>query len=137
MDYILGADFHLFGNVSVWDPRHNSDHYLVLGCLHSASLQEHTRYLRGRKKLPLFPPTAPTREDKIFAALRRAVPKPRVREARKNEWISSATWRLVDKIVSARRDPAKDQTLIRRLGRDIKASMSMDSRRRAEEAGRR
>ena len=41
-DYILGTDRRLFGNVSVRDPRHNSDHYMVLGCLHSASLTEHT-----------------------------------------------------------------------------------------------
>ena len=47
-DYILGTDFRLFGNVSVQDPSHNSYHYLVLGCLHSASLKEHARYLRGR-----------------------------------------------------------------------------------------
>ena len=124
-----------FGNVSVRSPRQNSDHYLVLDCLHSASLKEHTRYLRGRKKLHLRPPTAPTREDKIFAALRRAVPKPRAQEARKNEWISGATWRIVDERVSARRDPEKYQTLIRRLGRAIKASISTDRGRWAEEAG--
>ena len=77
-DYILGTDCRLFGNVSIRDPRHNSDHYLVLGFLNSASLREHMRYLRGRKKLPLRLLTEPTREDKIFAALQRAVPKPRV-----------------------------------------------------------
>ena len=32
-DYILRTDRHLFWNVSVRDPRHNSDHYMVLGCL--------------------------------------------------------------------------------------------------------
>ena len=32
-DYILGTDHCLFWNVSVWDPRHNTDHYMVLGCL--------------------------------------------------------------------------------------------------------
>ena len=42
-DYILGTDIRLFGNVSIQDPRHNSDHYMVLGCLNSASLTEHTR----------------------------------------------------------------------------------------------
>ena len=42
-DYILGTDHHLFGNVSIRDPMHNSDHYMVLGCLHSASLKEHAR----------------------------------------------------------------------------------------------
>ena len=134
-DYILGTYRRLFENVSVRDPRHNSDHYLVLVCLHSASLKEHMWYLRGQKKLPLCPPTAPTWEDKIFAALRRAVLKPRAREAWKNEWISAATWRLVNERVSARRDPVKDQTLIRRHCHAIKSSMSTDRRRRAEEAG--
>ena len=42
-DYILGTDCHIFGNVSVRDPRHNSDHYMVMGFLHSASLKEHSR----------------------------------------------------------------------------------------------
>ena len=37
-DYILGTDRRLFWNVSVRDPRHNSDHYMVLSCLPSASL---------------------------------------------------------------------------------------------------
>ena len=35
-DYILGTDRRIFRNVVVWDPRHNSDHYMVLGCLPSA-----------------------------------------------------------------------------------------------------
>ena len=83
-DYILGTDRRLFGNVSVRDPMYNSDRYMFLGCLYSAPLREHTRYLGGRKRLPLRPPTAPTREDGIFAALQRAVPKPLVREAGKN-----------------------------------------------------
>ena len=34
-----------------------------------------------------------------------------------------------------RRDPAKGQTIIRRLGRATKASLTTDRRRRAEEAG--
>ena len=134
-DYILGTDYRLFENVSVQDPRHNSDHYTVLGCLHSAHLREHARYLGGRKRLPLLPSTAPTREDGIFAALRRAVPKPLDKEVRKKAWILAATWRLVDKRVSVRRDLAKDQVLIWKLGRAIKASLWDNRRRRAEEAG--
>ena len=78
-DYILGTDCR-----SVRDPRHNLDHYMVMGCLHSASLKEHARYLRGRKSLPIRPPTEPTREDRIFAYLQRAVPKLRAQEGRKN-----------------------------------------------------
>ena len=57
-DYILGMDCRLFWNLSVRDPRHNSDHYIFLGCLHSASLREHAKYLGGRKRLPLQPPIA-------------------------------------------------------------------------------
>ena len=76
--------------------------------------------------------TEPTREDTIFAALRRTVPKPQAREAQKNAWILAATWRLVDERVSVRRDLEKDQTLIRRLGHAIRASMATDRRERAD-----
>ena len=43
-------------------------------------------------------------------------------------------WRLIDKRVSARRDLAKYQALIRRLGRAIRASLNTDRRRMSEEA---
>ena len=84
-DYILGTDLRLFGNVSVRDPRHNSDHYFFLGCLHSASLKERMRSLGGWNKLTLRQPTEPTMGDEIFATLQRAVPKARAQEARRNE----------------------------------------------------
>ena len=32
-DYILGTDRSLIRNVAVRDPRHNSDHYMVMGML--------------------------------------------------------------------------------------------------------
>ena len=50
-------------------------------------------------------------------------------------WISEATWRLVDERVSVRRDTAKDQSLIWRLGRAILEILKVDRRQRAEEAG--
>ena len=84
-DYILGTDRSLYRNVSVRDPQHNSNHFIGVGCLRSAPVREHAKYLTGRKKLPLQPPTEPTREDGIFAALRKAVPKPHARERRTNE----------------------------------------------------
>ena len=133
--YILGTDRRLFGNVSVRDPRHNSDHYMVLCCLPSASLTEHKRHLGGRKRWPARPPTKPTRADKLFAALRGAVPKAQPRAARRNAWISKETWRLVDKRVSARRDPRKGQALKRQLWRAVKEILAADRKRRAEEVG--
>ena len=129
-DYILGTDCRLFGNFSVWDPRHNSDHYMVLGCLHSASLKEHARYPGGRKRPPLRPPTEPTREDTIFAALRRDVLKRRAREARKNAWILATTWRLVDERVSMRQDLAKYQARPYGVLRRLLRLTSRGSRRR-------
>ena len=74
-EYILGTDRRLFGNVSVWDPWQNSDHYMFRGCLPSASLMEHKRYLGGRKRWSVSLPTKPTRVDKLFMDLRGAVPK--------------------------------------------------------------
>ena len=96
---------------------------------------EHSRYLRGRKRAPLRPPIAPTREDGIFVDLQRAVPKPQARDARKNSWILEATWRLVDEGVSARQYPTKYQSLIQILGRAIAESLKDDMRRKEEEAG--
>ena len=86
-DYILGTDRCLFWNVSVWDPWHNTDHYMVPGCLGRAPEREHTNYLTGLKRLPLQPPSDPTREYRIFTALRRSVPKPHARERRKSGWV--------------------------------------------------
>ena len=126
-----GDGFPSLCNVSVRDPRHKSDHYMILGYVHSASLREHVRYLGGSKRPPLCPSTEPTREDRIFAALRKAVPKTRAQEAWKNSWKLATTWRLMDKRVSARRYIVKYQALIRRLGRAIKASLREDRKKRA------
>ena len=62
-------------------------------------------------------------EDRLFAALRRAIPKPKAREARKNAWILEDTWRIFNNILSALRDPARDQDHIQWLGRAINASL--------------
>ena len=132
-DYILCTDRRIFWNVSVWDRRHNSDHYMVPGCLCIAPLREHSKNLGRRKRLPLLPPTTPTREDGISASLWRAVPKPWDWDARKNAWISEATWKLVDKRVSALQYTAKYQSLIQRLGRTIAEILEGNRRRRAEE----
>ena len=90
-DYILGTDCSLFRNVAVRDPRHNSDHYMVVGLLRGGTVQEHIRYIAGRRRLPLTPPKRPTREDTLFEDLRRAVPKPQPREQHRNAWISEET----------------------------------------------
>ena len=91
-------------------------------------------YLGGQKWLQFLPLTDLTRYDGIFTALRRAVPKLLARDAMNNAWISVATWRLVNKRVSSRQYPAKDQALIQRLIRAIAESLRYDRQRRAEES---
>ena len=62
-DYLLGTDRSLFRNVAVRDPRHNSDHYMVVGQLRGVTAREHVRYIKGRRRLQLLPPKEPMRED--------------------------------------------------------------------------
>ena len=133
-EYLLGTDRSIFRNFSFRDPRYNTDHFMVVSCLRSAPEREHTRYIMGRRKMPLRTPMEPTREDGIFAALRRAVPKPHARDRHKNAWISEETWRLVNERVSARRG-AGVHMRIRKLGRAIRASLKGDRKRRVEAAG--
>ena len=75
-------------------------------------------------------------EDGICAALRKAVLKPQAREARENVWILEDMWRLVNKRVSARRDPVKEQSLIMGLERAISESLKGDRRWQAYKAGK-
>ena len=68
-EYILGTDRRLFRNFAVQDPRHNSDHYMVLGCLPRAPLTDHKRYLGGRKRWPVRPPVKTERGQTNFSRL--------------------------------------------------------------------
>ena len=128
-DYILGSDCRIFNNLDVRDLQHTSNHCMVLGCLRGASPREHSHYLRGRTRLPLRPPGRQTRirADKIFAELRHAISKPDERSAFHNALIYESTWRLVDKRVSTRQEPGRDQAQIRRLGQEIMAAQKYDS----------
>ena len=49
-DYITGTDRRLFLNVAFQDPRHNTDHYMVLTCLPGAPLAKTKRYQWGRRR---------------------------------------------------------------------------------------
>ena len=133
-DYILGTDRSLFRNEAVRDPRHNSDHYMVMGLLRGGTGWEHAKYIAGRRRIPMKPPKRPTQEDELFGDLRLAVLKPQPREQHQNAWISEETCRLVDEWVTMRRNP-RARTGMRRLGKAIQVSLKGDRRRRVEEAG--
>ena len=106
-DYVLGVDRRSFRKVQTRNPRHNSDHLMVVASLRPASLREHRRYLGGRRRFPLKPPKGgqATEADKVFAELKAAMPPPEPRSFRRNAWISDETWKLVDERVAIRRKP--------------------------------
>ena len=93
IDYILGYDRQIIQNVAVGDPRHNSNHFMVMGCLRGASPREHLRYLRQWMRLPLRLTGRQTRMrgDKIFAKLRSAMLNPDKQAAHHNSWILEET----------------------------------------------
>ena len=105
MDYLLGTERRLYQKVSFQEPWHKWGHYMILGCLCSATLREHYQYLKQRMRLPSHPPDMPTGEDCIFAELRQEAPKLMPQEARCNAWILAATWILVDTIFSVHQEP--------------------------------
>ena len=50
-DDILGTDRRLIKNVVVRDPRHNTDHYMVLGCFPGAPLATKKGYQGGTETM--------------------------------------------------------------------------------------
>ena len=73
--------------------------------------------------------------DKIFAESRRAVLNPEKWAARHNAWISEAVLRIVDRRVSARQKPGRDQARIRQLRREIRTALKYNMQRWAETEG--
>ena len=104
---MLGSNHRIFHNVSVWDPRHNSDHFVVMRCLRGASPREHLCYLMQQTRLPLKLLGIQTRNqaDTLFAELRSAVPKTYKRVVCQNLRIAEETWRITDNRVYSRREP--------------------------------
>ena len=136
-DYFLGSNRKVFQKVAVWDLRHNSNQFMVMGGLCGASLGEHLHNLRLRTRIPLRPPRRQTRTqaDNIFTELRRTVPNPDKQAARHNSWILDRTWRLVDKRVSTRREPGRNQTSLIWLGWVIREALKGGRRRQVDTAG--
>ena len=69
-DYIRGMYYRLFQNMAVRDLRHNTYHYMVMGCLFSVNLRENQRYLGSRTRVPLYPLNLPSHADTLFVFLR-------------------------------------------------------------------
>ena len=86
-DYILVTYISLFQNVAFWDSRNNTDHYLILGCLHGATPAAHLRYLGRRTRFSIRPPETPYKADHMFSGIWRDIPGPPLREHPRQAWI--------------------------------------------------
>ena len=115
-EYIIGTGRRLLKIYAFQDTRHNSDHYLVLGCLRNVTLKEHRCYFGMCTQIRIRPPRQPSCKDNLFASLCKAFPKPLARECPYNYWISEDTWQLINYRVSIRRDPDRDQHRTQNLG---------------------
>ena len=115
-DCILGTDLRMFQNADARDPRHNTGHYLVLGCLCGATYRDHQQYLGKHTHILLHPPWSPSQDDAIFALLWKAVTRILTRKRVRNSWILEETLRVMDGRVSIWRDLDRDQCRIRDLG---------------------
>ena len=72
--------------------------------------------------------------DNIFSDLKTQIYKPPLLDCVRRTWIYDETWVAMYNRVNARREGA--QRTIRKLIRRIRAGLSTDRKRRAEEAGR-
>ena len=90
------------------------------------------RYRRRTQRFPLSLPRGPrTQLDAGYEELLQHVVRPPPRERPANNWISDATWTVVDYRAMLRRKGMLSQAAARNLGRKIKACLQADCLKRA------
>ena len=121
------------------DPAHfSTDHLMVMGKLTSKTFRANRRYLRRRTRFPLqVPQVGPTSTfaDQQFHRLKEASEQPRGETRSRPHWISEDTWALVDRRSALRLSPGYSQAELRRLNRQVNASLKADRKRRVTKAG--
>jgi hypothetical protein len=139
-DYILGTDRRLFETVGLRDPRsYSTNHLMLRGRLLRRPTKCHRRYLHGRRQFPLkVPAMGPlTQADTLYRELKSLInipaPTPRSNPPR---WMSATTLRLIDTRAALRRNKHHSRQQARVLTGQIKQSLRLDWRRRAEDAAK-
>ena len=123
-NYILGTDHFLLQNLAVRDAWHNTDHYLVLGCLHGTAPAAHSQYPGIHKSFPIKPLMTSDGINRLFAEIRGGVPKPYWKEHLHQAWISPETCHLINTSIAALWN--RDQRNSRALSRKIKTIIQED-----------
>ena len=89
--------------MSVQDSRHNTDHYLVIGCLCGAAPSYHSHYIGKWKQFLMKLPNIPGGVDRLFAELRGGIPKLPQWERPYHVFILMKTWQIIDTRIAALR----------------------------------
>ena len=138
-DYILAPERRCLQCTVLRDPSaFFTDHLMVMGKLTSKTFRANRRYLRRRTRFPLqAPEVGPTSPlpDQLFHRLKEASEQARGETRSRPHWISANTWTLVDQRSALSRSPLYTQAAMRRLNRQIKASLKEDRKRRVSDAG--
>ena len=75
----------------------------------------------------------PDKADRMFAELRRAIPKPYQKERHRQAWIPPETWSLIDTRIESRHQ--RYQQSSRALSRAIEAEIQGDQHKQTAKAG--
>ena len=139
-DYILGMGGKGDPNrVVIRAPRlYDSDHHMVCGRLRSDTLRRNRAYLRKRKRFPLQKPKWGPHNlvDSLYQAVQENAVKAGCSgtgRRPKPEWISSATWDLIDQRWRMSQTDFSSASY-KQLSRRIQKALKADRRRRAERA---
>jgi hypothetical protein len=152
-DWILAEHPSNFTRWALKIPRgYHSDHRLLLAELSLAPAESHRKYIRSRRHFPAWIPRPLTRVDQEFIDLLdyRQLPDPCA--ARDRSWISSDTWRFIDRRAELRRkhlfsnpiqisqvEPEEGinyEQEIRNLSKEIRRLLRRDRRLRADKVSR-
>ena len=134
-DYFLGraTDRRRYRSVCLRTPnRHDSDHRAIITEIHAGSEKRMTAYRNRMAKFPIKLPRGPQEElCTLFEELRLDVQAPPKRDRPRNQWISTATWALIDKRAMLRQAGKLGQQEARLIGRQICAGLKKDRTQRA------
>jgi exonuclease III len=135
-DYIMAEDRREFLAVKITSPRlFDSDHKAVVAVLQVKTKKDNQQYRKQRSSFPLKVPRGQANQAEQLQ-------KQLIREARtaadpinrRSEWISPATWTLVDRRAQGRRNNSIAGNDLRRLNSQIRNSLRRDRKTRTETA---
>ena len=130
-DYIMGRqkDRWRFKKVGFRLPRHHdSDHRAIIANIIAGPKKAVAKYEKRRRRFPVkLQRMGPrTQAEETFEILRRAREPQPARERTKNAWISTETWKLINKRAQIQREGKMTVAHKHRCGREVNASLKRD-----------